>query len=422
MKIAIVAHEISPQQGSECAEGWNVVLNLANYRDLDLTIFCSVGPQLGADEYKQAISQYFEKNPPRSLTFKYVEYSRICKIMASINSRFFGSLSGIGLPFLYYICYRSWQNGVAKLIKSIHRESQFDCIHLLTQITYRHPGKFYKLGIPFFWGPTGGSETIPLSFIASLPIHVRTIELIRLVVTKVSHVMLQSVRKAAKNSSVIYAFSDPDHDFFSNYATTKKMVDGATSVTNPEMRKLAPGGTLEILWVGQLTDRKLPFLIIDLMKKYPDLEDKVNFTMLGSGVRKAALTEALAVSGLSNIRILEQIPHKEVATIMRDSHFLLHTSYREAGTHIIPEALSSGLPVICHAVSGMNLTISPSNGFKVELVSYTHSINKIASYLYEITETPNLVAEKSCGAISFAEINTWNHMAQVFREDYLNVK
>ena len=422
MKIAIVAHEISPQQGSECAEGWNVVLNLANFRDLDLTVFCSVGPQLGADEYKQAISQYFEKSPPRSLTFKYVEYSRICKSIALINRRFFGSLSGIGLPFLYYICYRSWQNDVANYIKSIHRESKFDCIHLLTQITYRHPGEFHRLGIPFFWGPTGGAETIPLSFIMSLPFNIRTIELIRLVVTKLMHVSLQSIRKAAKNASVIYAFSDSDYDFFSNYTTTKKMVDGATSVINPEMRKLALGDTLEILWVGQITDRKLPFLIIDLMKQYPDLEDKVNFTILGSGVRKAALMEALAVSCLRNIRVLEQVPHKEVARIMRDSHFLLHTSYREAGTHIIPEALSSGLPVICHAVSGMNLSISPSNGYKVELVSYTHSINTIASYLYEIIKNTNLVAEKSSGAVSFAEVNTWKHMAEVFRGDYLNVK
>jgi glycosyltransferase involved in cell wall biosynthesis len=234
--------------------------------------------------------------------------------------------------------------------------------------------------------------------------------------------MLQSVRKAAKKASVIYAFSEPDHDFFSQYTTTRKMVDGATSVGNTEIRVLAHGDTLEILWVGQLTDRKLPFLIIDLMKQYPDLEDKVSFTILGSGVRKVALTEALAVSRFSNIRLLDQIPHKEVATIMRDSHFLLHTSYREAGTHIIPEALSSGLPVICHEVSGMNLTISPLNGFKVQLVSYAHSIDKIAAYLYEIIRKPDIVAEKSCGAISFSKVNTWDHMAEVFRKDYLNGK
>ena len=179
---------------------------------------------------------------------------------------------------------------------------------------------------------------------------------------------------------------------------------------------------MEILWAGQLTDRKLPFLILDLMRKYPDLKDKVNFTILGSGPRKTLLMKALEDSKFDNIKILDQVPFNKVENIMLRSHFLLHTSYREAGTHIVPEALSSGLPVICHAISGMNLTIKKSNGFKVELISYSHSIKTIASYLYEVIENPNLVSEKSSGAISYAKLNSWNNMVETFRKDYLNVK
>ena len=422
MKVAIIAHEISPKQGSECAAGWNVVMNLAKYNDLELTVFCSIGPQLGADEYKQAITEYFKENTPKSLIFKYIEYNKICKKIASINRFFFGSLSGIGLPFLYYICYRSWQNEVVKSIKSVNQESKFDCIHLLNQITYRQPGRFHKLGIPFFWGPTGGSETISKSFIKSLPIGLRVIEFLRLYVTKFLHIALRNVHDAAKHSSVIYSFTNLDHDFFSNYAITKKMVDAATSIKEVETRKFLSGNVLEILWAGQLIDRKLPFLILDLMKKYPDLEDKVNFRILGSGPRKKVLMKAIEDSELSNIKILDQIPHNQVESIMLKSHFLLHTSYREAGTHIIPEALSTGLPVICHAVGGMNLTINKSNGFKVELISYSHSIKTIAEYLYEVIENPNLVFEKSSGAISFAKGNSWSHMAETFRKDYLHAK
>ena len=251
MKVAIIAHEISPNQGSECAEGWNVVLNLAKYNDLELTVFCSLGPQLGADEYKKAITEYFKENTPKSLKFKYIEYSKICKNIASINRFCFGRLSGIGLPILYYICYRSWQSKVSKAIKYANRKSKFDCIHLLNQITYRQPGKFYKIGTPFFWGPTGGSEMIPLSFIRSLPIHLRITESLRLFITKILHVTSRSIHDAAKHSSVIYAFSNSDHDFFSNYALTKKMVDAATSIKNTKIRKLIPGRKLEILWAGR---------------------------------------------------------------------------------------------------------------------------------------------------------------------------
>ena len=146
-----------------------------------------------------------------------------------------------------------------KSIKSVNQESKFDCIHLLNQITYRQPGRFHKLGIPFFWGPTGGSETISKSFIKSLPIGLRIIEFLRLYVTKFLHIALRNVHDAAKHSSVIYAFTNLDHDFFSNYAITKKWW-----MPPPQLKKLRQGNSFRER-LGNIVGRsayrqKAPFL------------------------------------------------------------------------------------------------------------------------------------------------------------------
>ena len=422
IKIAIVSHEISPNQGSECAEGWNVVLNLADYADLDITVFCSPGAQFGSNEYQLAIERYFADLKPKTLNFVYIKYGPISRFVTAINKQLFGSLSGIGLPLLYYFSYRLWQDKVARIIKKSHRNSRFDCLHLLTQITYRQPGKFYKLGIPFLWGPTGGSETLPVSFIASLPSRLMIGELARYFLSIASHYFFIGTRNAAKKASIVYAFSESDHDFFTNYTVTKKMVDASCSNKKMAIRKKGLGEKLEIIWIGQITGRKLPFLILDLMKDNSDFENEVNFTILGGGIGKPRLIEALAESNIKNIKICDQIPHHEVEAMMLKSHFLLHTSYREAGTHIVPEALSTGLPVMCHGIGGLNFIIDESNGFKVDLVSYSNSIDAFATIIKQVLGDPSILASKSKGAIEYSDINNWKNMAKVFRDDYVDIK
>ena len=51
VRVAIVAHEFSPFQGSECAEGWRISTALSqSRRDLDLTVFAASGPQFFSRE------------------------------------------------------------------------------------------------------------------------------------------------------------------------------------------------------------------------------------------------------------------------------------------------------------------------------------------------------------------------------------
>ena len=54
--ILICAHELSPYQGSECAEGWNTVINLSKFHNL-YVIYAS-GSQKSPLSYKDAIDDF----------------------------------------------------------------------------------------------------------------------------------------------------------------------------------------------------------------------------------------------------------------------------------------------------------------------------------------------------------------------------
>jgi hypothetical protein len=59
LKVLIIAHEFSPIQGSECAEGWNLVTRLSHYHNISV-IYAS-GSQKKTNSYKDAINNHLKK-------------------------------------------------------------------------------------------------------------------------------------------------------------------------------------------------------------------------------------------------------------------------------------------------------------------------------------------------------------------------
>ena len=106
-KVLIIAHEISPFSGSECAVGWNLVTRIAGYHDVK--VLYASGSQAKPFSYKQAIMRYFEVNANNpGLEFKSVDQPMFTRITASVN-RLFSGIGPIGLPALYYMGYKAWQ-------------------------------------------------------------------------------------------------------------------------------------------------------------------------------------------------------------------------------------------------------------------------------------------------------------------------
>ena len=70
------------------------------------------------------------------------------RFIASVN-KIFTKLGPTGLPMLYYLGYKYWQKSAFTKAKKLHKIEKFDVVHQLTQISFREPGYWWKLGIPF---------------------------------------------------------------------------------------------------------------------------------------------------------------------------------------------------------------------------------------------------------------------------------
>ena len=67
------------------------------------------------------------------------------------------------------------------------------------------------------------------------------------------------------------------------------------------------------------------------------------------GVDKSKVNKSL-LTDLNKVYFYSWISHQEVQEHFQQCHALLFTSLNEGTPHVVIEALSNGLPVICHDV------------------------------------------------------------------------
>jgi glycosyltransferase involved in cell wall biosynthesis len=84
------------------------------------------------------------------------------------------------------------------------------------------------------------------------------------------------------------------------------------------------------------------------------------------------------------------------------------SSLQEATSTVVMEALSLGLPVLCHAACGMGWAVTSDCGIKVPLVDPQTSIAGFASAIDRLCERPEDVYLLSQGALGRAKQLTWD--------------
>ena len=415
IRLALVCHEFSPYQGSECREGWNVALNL-NLK-CDLTVYAASGSQFEWTNYKKHFTKYANENKPFQLKVIFVDQPNFTKIISRIN-RLFKKFSVIGLPNLYFLGYKIWLNSTISKIK----KEKFDVVHLLTSINYREPGNIYKLN-NVFWGPTGGLTPLPKSFLKELSIRERIIERIRHNLNLYTLKHRKRLKQSIQNCSKIYCFSKYDKTKMGAY-TNKEidlLPDGLCddNFSLELLEKKDPVGQIKLVWCGQIIKRKGLDILFKAINKLSD-EDrgKISLKIIGDGpLKNKSLKQANSIKNCK-IEFTGKINHAEVDRVLFNSHFLIYTSYREASTNIIPQALSNGLGVICHDISGMGLLVNDNCGVKIPLISSENSATKIAEALKKLIANPNTIINFNKNALERSKHFSWEAITNKFIFDY----
>ena len=422
LNVLIVAHEFSPEQGSECSEGWNIVTRLAKHHDV--TVLYASGSQFRDNSYLDAINRYIKNNGPISgLTLINIDQPTVTKWVARINSNFL-KIGSIGLPVLYFTGYKYWQKAAYKEATKIVREKEFDVLHQLTQITFREPGYLWKLKIPFVWGPTGGTSTIPVGFLTMLSWKSKIFETIRSFSNFYQFRFVPRVVQANKRAALIYAFTKEDGALFEQRASgeIKLMLDAGTIISKTkEIIKRDDSSIITAIWCGQLIERKAPLILLQAMAKGQFPKNQIKFLIIGDGPLRESLMKSSDDFKMQNIEWIKNVSHDKVFELMRSSDFFIHTSYREATSNVIPEALSMGLPVVCHDANGMSIAINESCGIKIPLVSFDESVVGFQLAIHKLISDRDYLEQLKKGAIARTKEISWDAMAKTIANDYLKI-
>jgi len=422
LKVLIVAHEFSPIKGSESAVGWNLATRLCKHHDV--TVFYASGSQFRDNSYVEVIKNYFHHTPPiEGLTCINIDKPFMSKMFARLNI-FFKKLTPIGLPVLYYLGYKYWQKSVFRKGKALHQTEKFDIVHQLTQITFREPGYMWKLGIPFFWGPTGGTVSFPKKFRREISTVSKILTSIRSVSNYYQFRFVPRISKANKKASVIYSFSAKDAERLEKRANgqVKIMLDVGT-YPRPKAPVDSPGNEtfLQGIWCGRLSDFKAPSILLRALALSQLTRQKIKFTIIGTGALERSMMELAKELELENLEWIKEVKHTAVFEMMAKADFFVHTSIQEATSSVITEALTMGLPVICHDAFGMNIAINDNCGIKVPFISPEDSVKGFHSAMEKLLLDKNLLKELKIGAYKRATEISWDVMAETMANDYIAI-
>lgn len=115
--------------------------------------------------------------------------------------------------------------------------------------------------------------------------------------------------------------------------------------------------TLNVLFVGRLVSHKHPEIIVELAKKYPE----INFSMIGQGEMYDEII--MEIRKLDNIKLM-QVPYGEMPSTYRKYDVFVFPSTHEGFSNAVLEALASGLPVIAFKASSLDEVIEDRyNGY-----------------------------------------------------------
>lgn len=405
-RILISAFAVSPRRGSEPGVGWNLPLRLSQWHDV--TVLCA--PLIGNEPFREEIEDYLtEHGPLPNLRFEFVPHTPLSRRLQ--KERFSGSC----LRGLYYLGYRSWQRSALRRAWQLHRQTPFDLVHHLNITTYREPGYLWKLPIPFVWGPLTGACNVPLSYGRVLTTKDSVFQMVRTGGNWIQMRFNRRCRRAAEAAKWIWGVCREDqkmvHSHWHRPCELLREV-GTTPQPLASLRDYDGRRPLQIIWSGLHIGRKALPLLLHALARLND-PHRWELTVLGSGPRTAQwqdLARQLAID--SRVRWIGPLSQQQALAHVAAADVFIHSSLQEATSTAVIEALSLGVPVICHDACGMAIAVTEACGIKVPMATPQGSIAGFADAIASLLDHPPCVAQLSAGALQRSAELSWDATAR----------
>ena len=157
IRVLAIAYACNPTRGSEDAVGWGWVNAIAQQHDVTV---------ITADYNKPDIEAVGDRasSAKNNLRFRYVKnlpwHYRPWGVWTKIEA-------SPAKPIMN-LAYANWLDHALRVAESETASGGYDLIHLITYVGWRFCGKFYRLNLPFVWGPIGGLMNTPWRLMPAL--------------------------------------------------------------------------------------------------------------------------------------------------------------------------------------------------------------------------------------------------------------
>jgi len=388
--------------------GWNIVTRLA--RNFEVTAL--VGDVGAHRKNGLDLERFAREGPPvPNLRLHYIEPTRDIEFLERLHT-----LPGCWM--FYYLAYRKWQLLALNEARRLHASTPFDLCHHLTFIGWREPGFLWKLGIPFFWGPIAGADTMPGSFYSLFAPWEAARLFSRDFVNPIQKQISPRPKQAARTAKKIWAVSQDDQRLVRSWGASCDLMleTGAASLPGATVKAREPQQPLALVWSGLMVARKaLPILLRALAQ----LPQNWHLDVLGEGPLLGKWKKMASDMGLdSKLRWHGSLERQAALKVMADTHVLVHTGLREGTPHVVIEALSLGLPVICHNACGMGVAVNGQCGLTLPLRDPAASVAGFTSAIRRFLDEPDLLGHLSQGALLRAKELSWDGIVEKIADAY----
>ena len=400
IKLLISAYACSPYHGSEPGMGWNFISGLSKFHDIHVIV--------EKRKWEKPIKKYLESHPTleQNLTFYFIDKKR---------NKWLRKL----WPPSYYWYYKKWQKKAYILALKLDKKEKFDIIHQLNMVGFREPGYLWKIEKPFVWGPIGGLENSPWSFLPSLGVKGFIFYAGRNIFNFFQRNFSNRPKRAIKrkNASIIAATPGNQDLIKSIWGVNSKLIcevgQEATETTMVPKKRISKNDPMKIIWSGLHSPGKNLGLLLKALEK---IKFPFELHILGKGeMTKIWKNLAKKLNIYEYCHWYGDLERKKALEIMSSGHVFCITSISDLTSTVTLEALSYGLPIVCLDHCGFAHVVTDKCGIKITVNTPKKASVNIANSLEKLYFDESFRQKLSKEAILRAEEFNWSK-----KIEYLN--
>lgn len=392
LKVLINAYACSPHTGSEPGMAWNWCVHLANYCELHI---------ITEGEFKDYIEEALLSLPQgKNMHFYYNPVSDKVRKMCWNQG-----------DWRFYRHYKKWQYTTYEIALEILQHSSIDILHQLNMIGFREPGYLWKIpNIPFVWGPVDAKATFPIAYAKKIDLKKKIYINLKNIITIFQLRYSSRVKKAVKRSDfVISASSNSQQSFAKYFDITSPLLNETGCCIKKIMinsdKPTRSGSDLNLLWVGKFDFRKQLNLAIEAVAFSKNRNIRLHIVGDAPG-KYFDLAETLGIS--NQCEWYGKVPHQEVQNLMKASGLLFFTSVAEGTPHVVLEAISNNLPVLCFDTCGQGDSVNDEVGRKIRLSTPKQSIQDFARLINELEKNRAVLKQMSINCVQRQKELSWS--------------